>query len=71
MISALQKDGIDRVLDSLCKKAKPGEWRFADGTATNLSMDERASEIVREKVFRYFSRVSIRVEFHCSKYRLR
>lgn len=57
MISALQRDETDGILKSLYKKAKPGEWKFKSQEVTNLSLDERAHEIVREKVFKYFSKV--------------
>ena len=55
MISALQKDGTEDLLQALCKKAKPGEWKYAETIKSDLSDDKRANEIVREKVFKYLS----------------
>lgn len=66
MISALQRDETDGILKSLYKKAKPGEWKFKSQEVTNLSLDERAHEIVREKVFKYFSKVfRVVLHFYC------
>lgn len=55
MISALQKDGTEELLQTLCKKAKPGDWKFAERIKSDLSEDKRANEIVREKIFKYLS----------------
>lgn len=55
MISALQKDGTEDLLQTLCKKAKPREWTYAESMKSDLSDDKRANEIVREKVFKYLS----------------
>lgn len=72
MISALKKDETDHILQSLYVKAKPAEWKFSSEEVTNLSLEERAHEIVREKVFKYFSKVWIVVWFVLmnSKFRL-
>ena len=55
MISALQKDGTEDLLQTLCKKAKPREWTYPESMKSDLSDDKRANEIVREKVFKYLS----------------
>ena len=44
------------MLQALYKKAKPGEWRFAEEAKTDLCDEQRASEIVREKLFKYLNR---------------
>ena len=56
MISALQKDGTQELLESLCKKAKPGEWHYAETAKSDLDEKSLACEILREKVFKYFSK---------------
>lgn len=65
MISALQKDETDGILRSLMKKAKPAEWKFSSQEVTNLSLEERAHELVREKVFKYFPKVFLLVCCYC------
>ncbi|KAK8829627.1 hypothetical protein WA556_005544 [Blastocystis sp. ATCC 50177/Nand II] len=57
MISALQKDGVDAILDALVSKAKPGHWKeekTVEQKRPEISK-ERVSEIVREKVFKYYN----------------
>ena len=59
MISALQKDGVDVILDALVSKAKPGHWKekkTVEQKRPEISK-ERVSEIVREKVFKYYNYV--------------
>ena len=59
MISALQKDGGDAILDALVSKAKPGHWKeekTVEQKRPEISK-ERVSEIVREKVFKYYNYV--------------
>ena len=59
MISALQKDGVDAILDALVSKAKPGHWKEEKEIQKKKPevSRERASEIVREKVFKYYNYV--------------
>ena len=52
MVSALENDGVDDILKMLARKAKPGKWEIAQGHVTELTPLERATEIIREKVFR-------------------
>lgn len=59
MISALQKDGVDAILDALVSEAKPGHWK-EEKTVEQKKQEvskERVSEIVREKVFKYYNYV--------------
>ena len=55
MISALQKDGTDDLLETLCKQAKLGSWRFGESTKSDMGEEKRSDEIVREKVFKYLN----------------
>ena len=55
MISALQKDGTDVLLETLCKQAKLGSWRFGESTKSDMGEEKRSDEIVREKVFKYLN----------------
>lgn len=55
MISALQKDGTDDLLETLRKQAKPGDWRFEESTKSDMGEEKRSDEIVREKVFKYLN----------------
>lgn len=59
MISALQKDGVDAILDALVSKAKPGHWKEEKAVEQKKPeiSKERVSEIVREKVFKYYNYV--------------
>ena len=59
MISALQKDGVDAILDALVSKAKPGHWKEEKTVEPKKSeiSKERVSETVREKVFKYYNYV--------------
>lgn len=56
MISALQKDGTQELLEALCKKAKPGEWKYAETAKSDLDERALACEIMREKVFKYLNK---------------
>lgn len=59
MISALQKDGVDAILDALVSEAKPGHWKEEKAVEQKRPeiLKERVSEIVREKVFKYYNYV--------------
>ena len=50
-ISALYKDNIDRLLDSLVKQLPEGPQYFPEDIATDQPMRFIASEIIREKIF--------------------
>lgn len=52
MVSALNNDGVEDILKLLVSKAKPGEWIIKEGHVTELSPKERATEIIREKIYR-------------------
>ena len=52
MISALHNDGVDDILKMLTREAMPGEWMLEADESTDMSPEERAQEIIREKIYR-------------------
>jgi GTPase Era involved in 16S rRNA processing len=55
MVSALQNDGVQDIVQYLVKEAMPGDWVEMDGNTTNgtdMSPQEHATEIIREKIYR-------------------
>lgn len=65
MISALQKDGTDAILDALVSKAKPGVWKEEVKEEKKEEFPTgRSTEIVREKVFKYYNYVLDSARFH-------
>lgn len=65
MISALQKDGTDAILDALVSKAKPGVWKEEVKEEKKEEFPtESSTEIVREKVFKYYNYVLDSARFH-------
>jgi GTPase Era involved in 16S rRNA processing len=54
MISAKTGDGVRDLRNWLLNYAKPGEWIVPAGTASVQPPLVRATEIIREQIFRYF-----------------
>jgi GTP-binding protein Era len=51
MISALNKEGIEKILPALSTKMPEGDWMFDPEQSTDIPMRFMAAEITREKVF--------------------
>jgi GTPase Era involved in 16S rRNA processing len=57
MVSALQDDGVQDMVQYLVNEAMPGDWVDTEGngnttTVTDMSPQEHATEIIREKIYR-------------------
>jgi len=56
MVSALQDDGVQDMVQYLVNEAMPGDWVDTEEntttTSTDMSPQEHASEIIREKIYR-------------------
>lgn len=53
MISALNGDGVDRFMGSLCAKVPLGPWFYMEDQISDLSQRSSAEEITREKIYEY------------------
>jgi GTPase len=51
MISGLKNNGLEPVLDYLCKHLPHGPWLFPEDQMTDMPMRMLAAEITREKIF--------------------
>lgn len=51
MISALNGDGIDRLLEDLAGRVKPGPWLYPADQVSDAPLRSLAAEITREKLF--------------------
>jgi GTP-binding protein Era len=51
MISALNRDGIDRLLERLADMVPPGPWLYPEDQITEAPIRSLAAEITREKLF--------------------
>lgn len=51
MVSGLKNNGLDPVLDYLCKHLPQGPWLFPEDQMTDMPMRMLAAEITREKIF--------------------
>ena len=51
MISALNGDGIDRLLEDLAGRVKPGPWLYPPDQVSDAPLRSLAAEITREKLF--------------------
>ena len=56
MVSARTGDGLDHLRGWLLLRARPAAWRAPEGVAHVQPPLARASEIIREAIFRFFSR---------------
>lgn len=51
MISALNGDGVDKLLDDLAARMKPGPWLYPEDQISDAPLRSLAAEITREKLF--------------------
>ena len=51
MISALQKDGIDKLKEFMLSKCNSGQWQYDEDDITDMPIKAMATEITREKLF--------------------
>lgn len=51
MVSALQNDGLDSLMDFLADKMPAGPWHYPEDQLSDLPMRLMAAEITREKLF--------------------
>ena len=51
MISALQNDGVQKIINYLVDVSSPSEWCFEPETYTDMPITFRLAEITREKLF--------------------
>ena len=51
MVSALNSDGLDRLLDHLAGRMKPGPWLYPEDQVSDAPLRDLAAEITREKLF--------------------
>ena len=51
MISAMTRDGLDRLLDRLVGMTPPGPWLYPEDQITEAPIRSLAAEITREKLF--------------------
>lgn len=51
MVSALNSDGLDGLLDHLAGRMKPGPWLYPEDQVSDAPLRDLAAEITREKLF--------------------
>lgn len=51
MVSALNGDGVQDLMDNLCARMPQGPWLYPEDQASDLPMRQLAAEITREKLF--------------------
>ncbi|KCV71191.1 hypothetical protein H696_02143 [Fonticula alba] len=53
MISAAKQRGLDPLVRFLMKRARPGPWEYSADASTDLSIETRINEIIRQQLLEY------------------
>lgn len=51
MVSAADNDGVDDIKRYLLQSSQPGDWAFPNDAVTDMPIQERICEVVREKMY--------------------
>ena len=56
MISAINSDGVECLLNHLIKNASEGDWQYSEHSITDRSMRKMAEDIVMEQLYKFLNK---------------